>query len=498
MKRVKTRFFNKALTLLSALAFVSFIFVSCSKDEEETPVTTNPIASFQYAISTTNFLQVTFTNFSQNATVYSWAFGDGETSTEMSPVHTYATAGSYEVVLTAKNAAGTSATFKQTIAITDPNSALALLAGETSKTWRLFREGTSMGVGPNAESPRIWWSLENSGARPCVYYHEFTFKRDGSFVFDDKGSFWGEGAVFSGTANNEVCFEATPANMVNSNGVDVSAWLSGTHAFTYTPENGTVTLTGTGAWMGLPQLGTSAESIVPEASKSFKVVIEQKEGYDLMTISYTYAELYWDFTYASYSNPALEPEVVEEQQPYGEDLPDFTPTAFFNTFASTDAVDVQELIPTTSAVTITPGVDDPANAANAKVGMYQRGVEQYADLKFQLAYDCQFTNFTSFSVDVYLPSTNTYSEGGLTKGIQVWIADASQTQEFWTSWVQYDVDPADVPLDEWKTFTFQLETPSAGVGTPNTRTDLDLVGMVIGGSGHTVDGTFYVRNFRFN
>lgn len=498
MKKLHSQFFRQALVLLGVMAFVSFTFVSCSKDEEETPVTQNPVASFQYAVSTTNFLQVVFTNFSQYATTYSWDFGDGQTSTEMSPTHTFTTAGSFEVILTAKNAANASATFKQTITITDPNSALALLAGETSKTWKLFREGTSMGVGPNATSPRIWWALENTGARPCVYYHEFTFKRDGSFVFDDKGSFWGEGSVFGGTANNEICFEAIAANMVNKDGANVSAWLSGTHAFTYTPENGTVSLTGTGAWMGLPQLGTSAESIVPEAAKSFNVVIEQKEGYDLMTVSYTYADLYWDFTYASYSNPALEPIVVTVQPPYGEDLPNFTPTAFFNTFASTDAVDVQELIPTTSAVTITPGVDDPANAANAKVGKYQRGIEQYADLKFQLAYDCQFTNFTTVSIDVYVPSTNTYSEGGLTKGIQLWIADASQTQEFWTSWVQYDVDPTTVVLDEWKTYTFDLETPTAGTGTPKTRTDLDLVGLVIGGSGHVVDGTFYIRNFRFN
>jgi hypothetical protein len=105
---------------------------------------------------------------------------------------------------------------------------------------------------------------------------------------------------------------------------------------------------------------------------------------------------------------------------------------------------------------------------------------------------------TSFSIDIYIPSSNTYADGGLQKAIQLWIADASQTQNFWESWVQYDVDPATIPTDEWKTYTFDLETPSTGSGTPKTRTDLDLVGLVIGGSGHAVDGTFYIRNFRFN
>jgi hypothetical protein len=142
-------------------------------------------------------------------------------------------------------------------------------------------------------------------------------------------------------------------------------------------------------------------------------------------------------------------------------------------------------------------VDDPANAGAAKVGRYVRGTEMYADLKFAMNFDIQFDNFTSFSIDVYIPSSNTYTEGGLTKGIQLWIADLSQTQEFWNSWCQYDVDPTTIAFDEWKTYTFQLESPTAGVGTPKTRKDLDLVGLVIGGSGHSVDGTFYIRNFKF-
>jgi len=44
---------------------------------------------------------VNFTNLSQNATAYEWAFGDGGTSTAVNPSHTYSTAGTYTVVLTA-------------------------------------------------------------------------------------------------------------------------------------------------------------------------------------------------------------------------------------------------------------------------------------------------------------------------------------------------------------------------------------------------------------
>jgi PKD repeat protein len=49
-------------------------------------------------------LEVTFTNLSTGADRdYLWAFGDGETSTEENPVHTYETADTWTVVLTVSN-----------------------------------------------------------------------------------------------------------------------------------------------------------------------------------------------------------------------------------------------------------------------------------------------------------------------------------------------------------------------------------------------------------
>lgn len=57
-----------------------------------------PVASFTYeAVS----LKVTFTNNSTASTSYVWDFGDGMTSTEENPVHTYADEGNYTVKLTA-------------------------------------------------------------------------------------------------------------------------------------------------------------------------------------------------------------------------------------------------------------------------------------------------------------------------------------------------------------------------------------------------------------
>jgi PKD repeat protein len=65
-----------------------------------TPTTVKPTADFEAII---NVGSVAFINKSKNATSYDWDFDDGNTSTAMSPSHTYDKPGSYNVVLIASN-----------------------------------------------------------------------------------------------------------------------------------------------------------------------------------------------------------------------------------------------------------------------------------------------------------------------------------------------------------------------------------------------------------
>lgn len=490
MKKNKFQFLMRSLLFMGMISLITM--ASCKKDKDDPdPETKKPIASFQFAVSETNFFVVSFTNFSQNATSYTWNFGDGQNSTEENPTHTYAESGNFAVVLTAKNAAGESADFTQTIEIKDPNEALALLAGTTSKTWKLHRSESSIGVGPDAESARIWWSLGNTGDRPCLYYQEFTFNRDGSYVFDDKGSFWGEGGVFAEQFVGQ-CLEAVPANMVGAEGADLSAWLSGTHAFEYAPATNTVTLNGLGAWIGLVKLATTGEVNVPQNSVSYKMTIQQLEGYDLMHIEFFYDGVYWDATYANYSNPALEPEVVQDAPPWGEDLPNITPTVLYNNFESADSFELIGAIGGTSVITV--GEDDPA-AGETKVGKFVRVAgEQWQEAQLRTTpdlYDIQFDNFTKAKIDIYVPAETNFADGGLVRQFVFGFADLSQTQEWWNSPIQFLVAGDDFVVGAWTTYEFDLTDVKA-------RTDLDMIYLGIGGGGHGTEGIFYVRNLIFD
>ncbi|AKB77891.1 Cell surface protein [Methanosarcina horonobensis HB-1 = JCM 15518] len=63
-----------------------------------------PVANFTTNITSGNTpLTVLFTDTSQNATGWNWNFGDGATSTEQNPTHTYFATGTYTVNLTVSN-----------------------------------------------------------------------------------------------------------------------------------------------------------------------------------------------------------------------------------------------------------------------------------------------------------------------------------------------------------------------------------------------------------
>jgi len=100
-------------------------------------VGTLPVADF--SASPTNGtapLDVSFTDLSTgNPTTWSWDFGDGNSSTVENPVHTYVSAGTYDVTLTVTNSAGMSTALKPDyITVSGPGEITSIAVTPGSRT----------------------------------------------------------------------------------------------------------------------------------------------------------------------------------------------------------------------------------------------------------------------------------------------------------------------------------------------------------------------------
>ena len=88
-------------------------------------------------------LTVYFTDLSENATSWAWDFGDGTTSTEQHPSHTYSTAGTYTVTLVATNQG-----FNDTITVED-------IINVTGSTAAGLSKNENVKVFPNPSSGEV-------------------------------------------------------------------------------------------------------------------------------------------------------------------------------------------------------------------------------------------------------------------------------------------------------------------------------------------------------
>ncbi len=296
------------------MALLLITVVGCREEEPTDP--TNTVASFQYLVSTDNFLEVSFSNFSQRADSYSWNFGDGNTSTEESPTHTYAAAGEYTVTLTAFGAENDSEK-SETFTLSNPNDALALLAGTSSKTWYLQREGIALGVGP-VSNDVAWWSFGGVtplGDRPCILDDSWTFHVDGTVEFETGGTLFGDAEAnggWMGPDEPEGCFDETAAGVLTSaNGDDLSAFANGgDYSYEYDPTAGSLTLLGEGIYVGLCNKTQGGDNFIPESVKTYEVFnIADGDVADSLQIAIVGDGFAWNFYLVSYENEADLPEI---------------------------------------------------------------------------------------------------------------------------------------------------------------------------------------------
>lgn len=111
-------------------------------------------------------LTVGFTNQSTGATTYAWTFGDGGTSTSQNPSHTYTTAGTYTVSLTASDGIN-SDTETKTGYITVSGGSLPPVAAFTGSPTTVSVGGTVAFTDQSTNTPTSWsWTF--TGGTPST------------------------------------------------------------------------------------------------------------------------------------------------------------------------------------------------------------------------------------------------------------------------------------------------------------------------------------------
>jgi PKD repeat protein len=131
-----------------------------ASDQVSVQVLPNSSAAFAVGV---NQNVVTFTNQSQNATSYFWDFGDGTTSTDANPTHTYQNNQNYTVTLRATGSCGFQvSTQTVTIAVLSPPTLAYSVSRDTACVWdNILFNGT-----PSANAPAtISWNF-GPGALP--------------------------------------------------------------------------------------------------------------------------------------------------------------------------------------------------------------------------------------------------------------------------------------------------------------------------------------------
>lgn len=191
---------KKSYRLVSLAVIFTAFLAGCEDD----PVPPTSDFTFDPA-EITVYDEVTFTNASTGADTYAWDFGDGETSTEMNPVHIYKASGSYTVKLVASNADGDTESSKS-LTVNDPNNYCTINGTEYIIDSEMYWDTPHMGGDPyirvlttasgqdNPDLLKLYpnkglgelpgtytWDSENPAG---TYDSGYTFNYDGTTTYD--------------------------------------------------------------------------------------------------------------------------------------------------------------------------------------------------------------------------------------------------------------------------------------------------------------------------
>ncbi len=163
-------------------------------------------------------------------------------------------------------------------------------------TWKLMPAAGAMGVGP-AMGDTSWWSNSDADVtgRACLFDDEYIFNADGSFQNVLGTDTWVEG--WQGGA--DAC--GTP--VAPHDGSASATW-------THDTTNNTVTVTGTGAYMGLPKVYNGGELTDP-ANAPASITYDITELTDTsLTLDISIGSGYWRFKFTKDAATPMGPETA--------------------------------------------------------------------------------------------------------------------------------------------------------------------------------------------
>lgn len=271
-------------------------FWSCTPQiDDKIELPAPPTAVFEVQPSS-NPNRVKLINKTPDAFLLRWDFGNGTTKDTLEAEAYYPFRGTYRVTLTAFGKGGHSTTSKDVVITQDDPSActgnLQILSACSSKTWKLAPEAGALKVGPDAAISTVWWSnnANDVAVRACLFNDEYTFTSTGNFQYDNKNDFW---ADTDGNGN------LTPPDLAPSAGCQpasamatrYSAWGTNTHRFSVTPTE--LTVTGTGAFIGLYKVANGAEVTTPQSAITYRI---KELTANKMVLLINFGGGFWQFT----------------------------------------------------------------------------------------------------------------------------------------------------------------------------------------------------------
>jgi PKD repeat protein len=155
------------------LGLTLLVFAACKKN--------NPsVAPDPFYDVTIDGLTATFANKSTGASSYKWDFGDGSSSTDASPVHTYAAKGKYVPTLYATGAGGATREASTVLHISKGSS--IKLDDHSLSDWDTVTHNVVLGGGPKSGN-FIRAKYDYDGNNVYIYFEQNAAKADGN-IYD--------------------------------------------------------------------------------------------------------------------------------------------------------------------------------------------------------------------------------------------------------------------------------------------------------------------------